>query len=162
MASNWSISHAVKIIQQGGVIAYPTESVFGLGCDPGNLQAVAHLLALKNRSYHKGLILVASDLTQATPYLAPLSQAMLRQINTSKNKHITWLLPARDDVSPLLCGDFPASRKKMAIRITHFPLIKALCEQLASPIVSTSANLSGKKMTYSVLQIRQQFHTSLT
>jgi len=118
-------------------------------------------LALKNRSYHKGLILVASDLGQAAPYLAPLSPTLVKQINSSKNKHITWLLPARGGISPLLCGDFPASSKKMAIRITSFPLIKALCEQLTSPIVSTSANLSGRKMTYSVLQIRQQFHNNL-
>jgi len=161
MYSNWHIRHAVKIIREGGVFAYPTESVFGLGCDPSNLTAIRHLLALKNRPYNKGLIIVAANIEQAEPFLAPLSLSLHAQIQNSVGQHITWLLPAKDEVSKLICGEFPGKTKKIALRITTFPLIKALCEHLNSPIVSTSANLSGRNMTYSPLQIRLQFKTKL-
>jgi len=161
MSSHWQIRYAANIIRQGGVIAYPTESVYGLGCDPTNLDALSHLLALKQRPYQKGLIMVASRLEQVAPFLEPLSENIQTQIKTAIGQHITWLLPANDNVSELLCGKFPGGVKKVAIRITSFPLIKQLCDNLNSPIISTSANLSGKHMTYSPLQIRLQFKDKL-
>lgn len=161
MTQHWQIRKAVRIIKKGGVIAYPTESVFGLGCDPANPKAIQHLLKLKHRSYKKGLIIVASHLQQAEPFIKPLSDELSQRVEKSVGQHITWLLPAKDEVSELLCGEFPQGIKKIAIRITPFPLIKTLCEQLNSPLISTSANISGKKMTYSSLQVRLQFQDRL-
>ncbi len=78
--SSLQVNEAVRILRQGGVIAYPTEAVYGLGCDPDNHQAVEKLLAIKQRSRDKGLILIAADFQQLRPYLAEIDSALKRKI----------------------------------------------------------------------------------
>jgi len=136
------MSSVFKIFKQGGVIAYPTEAVFGLGCDPDNPQAIKKLLTIKNRSEDKGLILLAGDFQQLAPYL-DLSQSSSMQIETILSRWpngITQVLPANPNISPLLTGRF----NSIAVRITDQPDVVALCAQTNKPIVSTSANFSGK------------------
>jgi L-threonylcarbamoyladenylate synthase len=152
----WKIFVATRWIKLGYVIAYPTESVYGLGCDPKNLTAVQQILNIKQRSAHKGLILVASDIDQIRPYIKELSAAEIAKINTPSPRVITWLIPARDNLSHLLIGTHSEKEKKIAIRISQHPTIKALCQQLGQPIVSTSANISGQAMCYSAKQVKQQ------
>lgn len=136
------MSEVFKIFQQGGVIAYPTEAVFGLGCDPDNPQAIKRLLAIKNRPEEKGLILLAGDFKQLSPYLdiSQLSSTQIELILSRWPNGITQVLPANPNISPLLTGRF----NSIAVRITDQPDVVALCSQTNKPIVSTSANFSGK------------------
>jgi len=157
---SWKVFLATKWIQSGYVIAYPTESVYGLGCDPKNLDAVKEILAIKQRSYKKGLILVASSIEQVLPYLDNPSPQMLAQLSAPSKKVITWLMPANQNVSNLLTGEH-GEHKKIAIRLSKHPLISLLCQKLGHPIVSTSANIGGKAMTWSALEVKRHFKSKI-
>lgn len=132
---------AVKAFLEGGVIAYPTEAVFGLGCDPENDTAIKRLLAIKQRSADKGLILLASDFEQLLPYIdqAQLTDSLKADVLSRWPNGITQVLKKNQNISPLLSGQFDS----VAVRITDQPDVVALCREVNRPIVSTSANLSG-------------------
>lgn len=125
----------------GGIIAYPTESCFGLGCDPYNRRAVQRLLRLKGRPQHKGLILIAATMQQIQPFVGNLSQAQQTQLQTRRPRPHTWLAPAGKDCPRWLSG----RHQTVAIRITDFPPARALCKNSGMALVSTSANPSGGK-----------------
>ena len=177
MKANPNVIQAAKFIRAGDVIAYPTESVYGLGCDPQNLIAVNKILQIKQRSSSKGLIIVAANIEQAFPYIKPLSDENIAKILSPTDKVITWLIPAQDNLYKLLTGTQEKSLtstqeksltstqeklgKKIAIRISQHPIIKALCEELQHPIISTSANISGKPMCWSAQQVKQQLKTGI-
>lgn len=129
------------IYNQGGVIAYPTEAVFGLGCDPENQTAITKLLKIKNRPKSKGLILLASSFDQLIPYLdlTQLSDEQITLILSRWPNGVTQVLPAHAEISSYLTGDFST----IAVRVTDQPDVVSLCTQTNKPIVSTSANLSG-------------------
>ena len=149
----WHIRQAVAIVRQGGLIAYPTEGVYGLGCDPLNPEAVQRLLTLKNRPLHKGLILIAAEPGQLQPYLGTVSPRCWQRILRSWPGPVTWLLPAGEHTPDWLCG----AHTTLAVRVTAHPLAAALCRRLGGPLVSTSANLSGHPMARNPLQVRRQF-----
>jgi len=153
----WSLRQAATVIQKGGVIAYPTEAVYGLGCDPLNETAVNRLLQLKQRDPGKGLILIANELRQLEPYLRPLSKSERTKISKKSEKPTTWLVPAQDWVPDWLTG-WHAS---LAIRITDHPIASELCKLAKMPIVSTSANLSEHRPAKTPIQIRLQFDGQL-
>ena len=106
---------ALQAIQHGGVIAYPTEAVYGLGCDPQNLQAVQRILDIKQRPAHKGLILIAADWAQVQAYLLPITPAIMARISAPTAHPTTWLLPVNPNVSPLIRG----AHHTLAVRITQ-------------------------------------------
>jgi L-threonylcarbamoyladenylate synthase len=134
--SSFKIKQAVQKINAGEVIAYPTEAVYGLGCDPLNQDAVLNLLALKNRSIDKGLILIASSLTQLEPYLQ-LNKQILSRIQASWPGPVTWIIPAQPWVPEWLTGN----HSTLAVRVTAHPVAQLLCEENGQPLVSTSANI---------------------
>ncbi|TQV88360.1 L-threonylcarbamoyladenylate synthase [Aliikangiella coralliicola] len=150
MLSRESINNAVDAVRAGGVIAYPTESVYGLGCDPDNNHALNQILAIKRREAHKGLIILVSQIEQAFPYIQKLSSAQLEQITQIEPRATTWLIPRQANVSELLCGQHP----KLAVRITQHPVANAICEELNSALVSTSCNLAGEEALTSELQVK--------
>ncbi len=125
----------------GGIIAYPTEAVFGLGCDPDNEKALIKLLSIKSRSASKGLILLSANYQQLLPYIddglipAEKKATML----TSWPNGVTYVVPANKNISKYLTGKFST----IAVRITSQPDVVALCQLTNKPIVSTSANISG-------------------
>jgi L-threonylcarbamoyladenylate synthase len=128
-------------MKSGGVIAYPTDTVFGLGCLPTDATAIQRILDIKERSASKGLILLAANPAQLEIYTDPtLADADWRTITTARLEPTTWLVPARKDVSSLLRGE----HSTIAVRITRHPASCALCLAANSAIVSTSANLSGQ------------------
>jgi L-threonylcarbamoyladenylate synthase len=149
---NWRLRQAVLTLQQGGVIAYPTEAVFGVGCDPWNEEAVLDLLALKQRSWTKGLILIASDFNQLQDFIEPVSADILQQLQASWPGPVTWLLPARESVPAYLTG----LHDSIAVRVTAHPLTASLCDAFGGAIVSTSANLTGRRPARNVHQVRWQ------
>ena len=143
---------AVNTLATGGVIAYPTEAVWGLGCDPFNEAAVDRLLALKQRPRHKGLILVAADLRQIAPLLTGLSTNQLRQLQNSWPGPVTWLMADPHQWVPSwVKGDFDT----IAVRISAHPLVRDLCLAWGGPLVSTSANQAGKSALRSEWALRR-------
>ena len=132
----------LQALQQGGVIAYPTEAVYGLGCDPDNEAAVMALLAIKQRPVEKGLILVAANYSQLLPYVddkaIPLEKRY--QIFSSWPGHISWVLPASKTAPKWITGQF----NTIAVRVSAHPVVQQLCSAYGKPLVSTSANLSGQ------------------
>ena len=137
MSENHQIQQAAKIIQNGGVISYPTESVFGLGCDPLNESAVNKILRLKNRAVEKGLIIVAGDLIQLKPYIE-ISAEEEQKLLADKSD-TTWLIKK----SPLTPNWVSGKHEKVAVRVSKHPLIVKLCQIINQPLISTSANPAG-------------------
>lgn len=153
--SQWRIRQAIRIVRIGGVIAYPTEAVFGLGCDPRNGKAIRRILAIKGRAIGKGLILIAADLTQLQPFIAGLPPERAGQILTSWPGPVTWVLPARPELSPWLTG----GRATLAVRVTAHPTAVALCRTWGTALVSTSANRSGRSPARTSLQVRRRLRS---
>lgn len=154
------IAFAVKVLQQGGTIAYPTEAVYGLGCDPNNISAIKNLLKIKCREKEKGLILVAANFEQFKKYILPLEKDIekkLRDSWTDSNQAITWLVPVDDTTSDYLKGKFDT----LAIRVSHHPTVKDLCEKFGGAIVSTSANVSAQEAARTEEQVKQIFDNKI-
>lgn len=128
----------MSILQSGGVIAYPTEAVMGLGCDPLDEAAVAKILRLKRRSSGKGLILVASDVRQLDAVVDFSRLARRDEVAGSWPGPVTWLIPARPGVPGWLTG----RHETLAVRVSAHPVVRRLCD-VAGLLVSTSANPSG-------------------
>ncbi len=142
-------------LRLGGVIAYPTESIFGLGCDPQNRQAVHRILRIKQRPQHKGLILLAHDFSVIQPYIAPLTTDQISKMETSwqGTKPHTWLVPSAKNCPKWLTG----KHMTIAVRITSHPYSKQLCKQLNMALVSTSANKSGHQPAKNTRQCYKLF-----
>ncbi|MBK8182162.1 MAG: threonylcarbamoyl-AMP synthase [Candidatus Competibacteraceae bacterium] len=143
---------AARTVRAGGIIAYPTEAVFGLGCDPLDQRAVMRLLALKQRPVHKGLILIAADFEQLIPFVQPLTAADQARLAATWPGPYTWLVPARPATPRWLRG----RHDTLAVRVTAHPLAAALCRACEHPLVSTSANLSGRPPARGLLAVRRQ------
>ena len=137
-----SPEHAARLLHQGGVVAYPTEAVWGLGCDPFDPQALVRLLAIKQRPAAKGMIVIAADLAQVHSHLRweALPDARRTQVLASWPGPNTWLIPCAESVPHALRGEHDT----LAVRITDHPIAAALCRAFGGPIVSTSANLTGE------------------
>ena len=154
------IEPAVKVLQQGGTLAYPTEAVYGLGCDPKNLSAVKKLLQIKNRAKEKGLILVAANIEQLKAYILPLEKDIEKKLLDSwqdSDNAVTWLVPVDEMTSDYLKGQFDT----LAIRVSHHPVVKELCEQFGGAIVSTSANISTQEAARTAEQVKQIFENKI-
>ena len=147
----------IQAVQRGGVIAYPTEAVYGLGCDPAQLAAVQRVLTLKQRPAHKGLILIAADFDQLAPYLLPLDSVTHARVMATWPGAVTWILPAQPHVSPLIRGEHDT----LAVRVSAHPTCRALCLRLEHPLISTSANLSTLPPARDAQAVAAQFGTLL-
>lgn len=143
------IRKAARTLRAGGVIAYPTEAVFGLGCNPRDTRALKRLLRLKRRHAAKGLILIASELRQLRPYLSRVEPDILERVLATWPGPVTWLMPAAPGVPWLLRG----RHRNLAVRVTAHPVAKALCHAAGTAIVSTSANISGSAPARSASEV---------
>ncbi len=140
-----------RVLRAGGLIAYPTEGVYGLGCDPANPVALARLLALKHRSAGMGLILIAADMVQLRPWLAPLDAEVEQRLARGWPGPLTWVVPVAEGAPRLLTG----GRHSLAVRVSAHPLCRQLCRAWGGPLVSTSANRHGRPPARSALQVRR-------
>ena len=156
---NQIIVQAAEVVNSGGVIAYPTEGVFGLGCNPDNTLAVEKVLHLKNRSIDKGLILLAGDFSQVQKYIdeTAITAEQMTTILSRWPNAITQVLPVKKSVPKLLRGVF----NSIAVRVTAHPDVIALCDRTGGAIVSTSANLSGNPSALTWQQVLAQFPNEL-
>jgi L-threonylcarbamoyladenylate synthase len=155
--SGWQTNRLVSLVRKGGVIAYPTEGVWGLGCLPGSLPAVTRILRLKNRSWEQGLILVGASIEQFRPFLAGLSSDALDELYRVWPGPVTYLLPDNGYCPLWIKG----KHNTVALRVSDHPVVQGLCDRLASPIVSTSANPAGHIPARNSLQVRKYFPTGI-
>lgn len=151
------INQAVSRLQAGEVIAYPTEAVWGLGCDPNNEVAVRALLRLKRRPVEKGLILVAASIDQFEPYLTLLTADQHHQLQASWPGFQTWVVPVSETVPVWLKGE----HQSIALRVSAHPLVKELCQAFGGPLVSTSANPTGQPAAFQEQQVKDYFNDEL-
>ena len=155
--SPWRLREARRCFRRGGIIAYPTEAVYGLGCDPLNGSAVHRLLALKQRPVDKGVILIAADFNQLRPYISELSEEQMAPVFASWPGPHTWLLPAAPGLPYWLCG----KHDTLAVRVTNHPIAASLCLVCNSPLVSTSANMANRRPARSALEVRLRINATV-
>lgn len=152
---NIALANILYALQHEKVIAYPTESVFGLGCDPDSEKAVNELLALKQRPWQKGLILIAANYVQLQTYVddSQLDDERRENIFASWPGPVTWVMPAKISTPCWLTGRF----NSLAVRVSNHPLVQQLCTHYGKPLVSTSANLTGHPPCRTTEEVRMQF-----
>lgn len=144
---------AVLRLQAGEIIAYPTEAVYGLGCDPLNESAVRRILALKDRPESAGFVLIASDMQQIKPWIAETPPELLEQALKTWPGPVTWLFPRAEHVPDFVAG----AHKTIAVRITAHPASRALCQAFGSAVISSSANHSAEAPARSQQQVEAYF-----
>ncbi len=148
-------AEAITLLKQSKTIAYPTEAVFGVGCDPDCESAVNGLLTLKQRPVEKGLILIAANYQQLQPYVA--DDRLTAQQKSDMFNHwpgpVTFVIPATEQTPPWLTGAF----QSLAVRVTDHPIVQQLCLAYGKPLVSTSANLSGHPPCRTASDVWRQF-----
>jgi L-threonylcarbamoyladenylate synthase len=147
------LSRVKEHLNQGGVIAYPTESCYGLGCDPFNPQAIAQILRIKGRSKAKGLIVIASRFSQLRQLIQPLTSDEIQQLHSYWPGPYSFILPVTAKVPPILIG----RHRKVAVRVTKNRYVGQLCNYLNMPLVSTSANRAGFRAVKSYRECYRQF-----
>jgi len=152
MASNFSIRHAAHIIRHGGIIAYPTDTIYGLGCDPYNADAVEKINLIKQRPLNKQFILLAGHIDQIRPLInISKKQEILITQNTEPT---SWVIKASPHTPAWLTDNTGA----ITVRISKHIFVQRLCQMLGHAIISTSANPSGKKPAENNLDLHKYFH----
>jgi len=152
MATDFAIRRAAHCIRHGGVIVYPTETVYGLGCDPLCEDAVERINRIKQRPPGKGLILLAGQLEQLDDFIdvpSPLDRNLIRD----SAQPISWVVPARPDAPGWITG----GGDTVAVRVSDHAVVRSLCEQSGTPLVSTSANPPGRIPVHNALQLHRCF-----
>jgi L-threonylcarbamoyladenylate synthase len=153
----WKSRIAGHILRRGGIIAYPTEAVWGLGCLPENRKAVDRILSLKRRPAHKGLILVAASMDQLSDYLEGLTENERKLLSDSWPGPVSWLIPDNGHAPVWVKG----LNDTLAVRVSDHPIVKSICNEVQSAIISTSANLAGRAPITSALRVRSLFGDSV-
>lgn len=148
---------AARVLHRGGLVAYPTEAVYGLGCLPWERRAVERLLDMKRRSWRKGLSLIAASREQLEPLVKFPTGLLGEELRLSWPGPVTWVLDAKPSIPFWLTG----GRETLAVRVTGHDLSRKLCETAASPLISTSANRSGRPPLRRALHVRREFGTSV-
>ena len=145
------------MLAQGGVVAYPTEAVWGLGCDPENSEAVGEILTIKGRDVSKGLILLASTIAMFEPYLTLLTSEQCKQMANTWPGPITWLVPNNGVAPNWITG----GQATLAIRVSAHPIAAALSQEFGGPVVSTSANPQGLPAALSLTKVKAYFGNNI-
>ena len=155
MASDFSIRHAVHIIKHGGIIAYPTDTIYGLGCDPYNPDAVEKINIIKQRPLNKQFILLAGHINQIRPLI--LINKEQEKLITQNPEPTSWVINASQYAPEWLTGKYGT----LTIRISKNHDVQRLCHALGHAIISTSANISGKTPAKNSLELHKYFHNKV-
>ena len=148
-----TVEDAALCLRRGAVIAYPTEAVYGLGCDPGNERAVRRVLSLKRRPASAGLILIGDRYEQFLPFIGTVSAEQRERALAVWPGAVTWLFPRAPDVPDWLAG----RHDTIALRLSAHSVCRALCAAFGGAIVSTSANPRGKLPARSARAVADYF-----
>ena len=155
-----SYTHSIAVyrlkahLKKGGLVAYPTESCYGIGCFPKHSHALRKVLKIKKRPQHKGLIVIGYSLNQLQSLLQSLPENLKNFLNQEWPAAKTFLLPAKQTIPPILRGK---GRTKLAVRVPAHEAARRLCRVAGSPLVSTSCNRAGKRACKSEREVRRQF-----
>lgn len=155
------LQEALRVLRSGGIIVYPTDTVWGIGCDATNAEAVAKIYALKQREDYKSMLVLLDSSAKLNYYISDIPDAAWALLEATDEgtdgltgegaKPLTIIYPnARNIATNLIAED-----GSIGIRITKEAFSKALCEQLRHPIVSTSANISGHPTAHFYQEIEQ-------
>ena len=156
MLSASELKNARRAYSEDGIIAYPTEAVYGLGCNPESEVALEKIFSIKNRSSLKGLIIVAANFEQLSPYIETKEIKDLDQILSTWPGPFTWIFPSKASVSDEITG----GRTSIAVRVSGHPIVQSLCLALG-PLVSTSANPSNAEAARSAVEVKNYFPTEI-
>lgn len=173
-----SVIEATHWLQQGQLLAYPTESVWGIGCDPFNQQAVEQLLAIKQRPIEKGMIVVTDSVSRLTALLSNLNDEQRQLVldswcsdsdadyDVDSQQAHTWLLPLSENLPVSIPAWITGAHRSVAVRVIDHPLVQQLCRQVVSVhnpygfVVSTSCNPSGQPPALTLSQAQAYFSNS--
>ncbi|UPG94774.1 L-threonylcarbamoyladenylate synthase [Luteibacter aegosomatissinici] len=149
------VDAAAALLRHGGVLAYPTEAVFGLGCDPHDHDAFERLFALKVRPATQGVLLIAANFAQVEPYIDrdKVPAEVMAQVHATWPGPNTWVFPRSDRVPAWVAGGHPG----IALRVTAHEPAAALCRAFGAPLVSTSANPHGEPPARDVPTLARYF-----
>jgi L-threonylcarbamoyladenylate synthase len=155
MASDFSIRHAAHIVRHGGIIAYPTDTIYGLGCDPFNADAVERINTIKQRPANKQLILLAAHIDQVRPLIILDSEH--ESLISQSTEPTSWIAEAAKHIPDWLTDNNGA----LTFRISNHDCVQRLCNTLGHALISTSANISGRAPARSSLEIHHYFHSTV-
>ena len=147
------LDEAADCLKKGGIIAYPTEAVYGLGCDPQNTEAISRLRDIKKRDKNKGFILIASRWTQVADWVQPIKSQLSEEIFKSWPGPVTWVFLATTTAPMDVCSP----DHSIAIRLTAHPIARALCEHYQGAIISTSANRENESPIRDAGVLKKEF-----
>ena len=148
-----NLADALACLRRQEVLAYPTEGVFGLGCDARNEAACARVVALKQRRPEQGMIVLVDDWTRLGDWIKPLSPQQQQQLSHHRDSFVTWLFPASASAPPWLTG----GHTTLAARRPVWPPLYDLCAAFAAPLLSTSANPHGRAAAADAATVRRYF-----
>jgi len=153
------VDAAAALLRSGGVLAYPTEAVYGLGCDPHDRAAFERIFALKQRPATQGVLLIAADFGQVERYidLAAVPPEVLAQVRASWPGPHTWIFPRSAEVPEWVAG----AHSGIALRVTAHEPAAALCRAFGGALVSTSANPHGQPPARSAAAVEHYFGAAL-
>ena len=147
------LQQALCVLREGGVILYPTDTVWGIGCDATNADAVARVYEIKKRVDSKAMLVLLDGAGKLQGYVDKVPETAWLLLEASEGQRpMTIIYPKAKNLAPNLL----AEDGSVGIRITSEPFTKALCEQLRHPIVSTSANISGEPAAKTFKEISQE------
>lgn len=155
----YKVQEAAQTLKDGGVIVCPTEGVYGLSAVVTNSAAITRVISMKKRALNKGLIVVAADVAmlEGIVNFSALSADSLRLLHEKWPGHATFIVPTHMQINPLLTG----GRNTLAVRVTAFPLLQAVCREAGGPLISTSANISGSEPLQTLEELRATFASSV-
>jgi L-threonylcarbamoyladenylate synthase len=150
------VEKGITILKKGGIIAFPTDTVYGLGCDPFCLSAVERVYRVKGRPSHLSFPLLLSDMSQVTVVAKPLSGIAFSLARRFWPGALTLVLAKSDSLPPYL-----SSAGTVAVRIPSHPVCLALIQGIGGPLVGTSANVSGRPSAVTADEVRQQLEDQI-
>ncbi|HTH82788.1 MAG TPA: L-threonylcarbamoyladenylate synthase [Mucilaginibacter sp.] len=145
------IANAFKVIQEGGIILYPTDTIWGIGCDAANTEAVKKIYRLKQREESKSMIILLDSDNKLASYVQEVPEIAYQLIEYAENP-LTLIIPGARNISPALI----AADGSVGIRVTSHPFSQGIIQRLRRPLVSTSANISGKASPQYFAQVDQE------
>lgn len=150
------IKKTLEVLRSGGVILYPTDTVWGLGCDATNEQAVKRIFEIKQRADAKAMLVLVDNSGRLSSYVDEVPDIAWDLIEMAE-KPLTIIYPEAKNLAPNLL----AEDKSVGIRVTNEDFSKQLCAQFRKPIVSTSANVSGEPTPSNFSQISDKIKASV-
>lgn len=145
------VEKALKVIQDGGIILYPTDTIWGIGCDATNTEAIKKIFKLKQRDEAKSMIILLDTENKLESYVQEVPAIAYDLIEYAENP-LTLVMPGAKNISPALI----AADGSVGIRVPNHPFCQQLIQRLRRPIVSTSANISGSPSPQNFSEIAQE------